>query len=536
MVHTERWNFFNTVPHPQESTSDYVNRLVNVAVDCDFENFSIKGAIMQNLMAHSLVPNLRKAILEDLLDIDKTLVLATKMEAKCAPETTSIKIEVEENLKEKCETDDKEFSFSKMDIIYNNKIKEDYDDDDDHHHNGEQIDGEWPDKEKKKNIYKMKSVDAHLKKLTDNNITLTKKSSIFSVPLIESHLKRGLTEIENDEFSKLLEEGRDMDIYIKIWGHWAQIRNWECASCSHQITGKITKYDDHFKEVHGIRSIYKCEICGEITDEGSNRYRGRKKFIAHLNSHLVEYLCTAPDSLCEFSSSSKAELNEHLEKVHQIKTGYKCEDCDKVFENMSYLKNHRNKIHKPHRSVTCDICGKTYPRESNLKVHMKLVHTDNKKWPCEICGKESCSKSALQIHVNTVHAEDRKFLICDFQNCERSFLSSRGLSLHKQTEHSDVREHVCQVCGNGYKLIKLLKQHLLVHQTDTPFSCEQCGKGFKTKNRLGEHMHIHTGKLPYECGYCGRRIRSLANIYHHLKHHRDQNHPLEREKEYFKVE
>ena len=98
MVHVQQWNFFNTVPHPQESTSDYVNRLVKVAVDCDFENFSIKGAIMQNLLAHSLLPNLRKAILEDLLDIDKTLVLATKMEERFAAETASIKIEIKEEL------------------------------------------------------------------------------------------------------------------------------------------------------------------------------------------------------------------------------------------------------------------------------------------------------------------------------------------------------------------------------------------------------------------------------------------------------
>jgi len=391
---------------------------------------------------------------------------------------------------------------------------------------------ECPNCEKKFN--EKNYVKNHLKVCTEKSVTFIKKSSSFSLIKIEGHLKRELADREKEEFSKLIEEGRDMDIYIKIWGHWNYPRNWECASCSHQMTGKLSMYDEHFQDVHGIRPVYRCEICNEIIEGGG--YKGRGKFIVHLKSHLQEYLCTSDPSLhCPFSSPSKSDLNQHLEKVHQIKTGNMCEECGKTFKSVTILNKHVRDQHKPQPSVSCTICGKTYPRAANLKMHMKLQHEESKSWPCEICGKEMSSKNILQNHIK-IHAQDRKSYVCDYPDCGRSFLASNGLSAHKRTEHSDVKEHVCQVCGKEYKLVRQLKQHLLIHQTDTPFNCEHCGKGFKVMSRLREHINIHTGKMPYECGYCGRRIRSQPNLFHHLKHHRNQNHLLNREKEYFKVE
>jgi len=394
---------------------------------------------------------------------------------------------------------------------------------------------ECPNCEKKFN--EKSYVKTHLKVCTEKSVTYIKKSSSFSLPLIEGHLKRVLADDEKEEFSKLVEGGRDMDIYIKIWGHWNFPRNWECATCSHQMTGKLAVYDEHYQEAHGIRPIYKCEICSEIIEGGGYcRYKGRGKFIDHLKTHLLEYLCTAPQfPSCPFSSPSKVELKQHMEKVHQVKTGNMCEECGKTFKSVTILNKHIRDQHKDQLSVVCTICGKTFPRAANLKMHIKLQHEESKSWPCEICGKEMSSKNILVNHVK-IHSLERKEYVCDYPNCGRSFMSTNGVNCHKRTDHSDVKEHVCQVCGNEYKLIRQLKQHLLTHQTDTPFNCEHCGKGFKVMSRLKEHINIHTGKMPYECGYCGRRIRSQPNLFHHLKHHRAQNHPLHREKEYFKVE
>jgi len=70
-------DFFNTIPN---ITCDYVNRLANIAVDCGFESFSVKGEIMQNLITHSLLPTFRQTVLEEELDFDQTLALAEKFE------------------------------------------------------------------------------------------------------------------------------------------------------------------------------------------------------------------------------------------------------------------------------------------------------------------------------------------------------------------------------------------------------------------------------------------------------------------------
>ena len=106
MVHVLRWNFFKTLPTPQESTSDYVNRLVNLAVDCDFEHLSIKGAIMQNLLAHSMSPYLRQVVLDEELTIDQTITWTKKLEEKCEEEIDLLKMEHKnQNSEEKCADD-----------------------------------------------------------------------------------------------------------------------------------------------------------------------------------------------------------------------------------------------------------------------------------------------------------------------------------------------------------------------------------------------------------------------------------------------
>jgi len=106
MVHVLRWNFFKTLPTAQETTSDYVNRLVNLAVDCDFEHLSIKGAIMQNLLAHSMSPYLRQVVLDEELTIDQTITWTKKLEEKCEEEIDLLKMELKnQNSEEKCGDD-----------------------------------------------------------------------------------------------------------------------------------------------------------------------------------------------------------------------------------------------------------------------------------------------------------------------------------------------------------------------------------------------------------------------------------------------
>jgi len=489
MVHTERWNFFNTVPHPQESTSDYVNRLVNVAVDCDFENFSIKGAIMQNLLAHSGLPNFRQVILDEKLDMDDTLVWAKEMEQKYGDGIVSVKVELDEE---------------ETDFVSNSRN---------------------PD-----NVTSMKQEkceDVKFNFISNYKDGEEKADSDFKINKKEQKQNKINSHNKNKNAFKAEKESVECDLCTKTFNHAYELRNHkasvhegvrhQCDLCTKAFTqkGDLRK---HKKSVHeGVR--YQCDQCDASP---FCQLGGLRKHKASVHEG-IRYPCDQ----CDASLTEPFHLIRHKMSVHEgIK--YPCDQCGKWFKSTLALKRHKESAHENVR-YPCDQCDKVFTLKQKLKQHKASIH-EGTRYLCDQCDYEATQMGSLNIHLRNVHGQDPgKLRMDELENgrfpcdqCDFTAKQKQGLQKHKESIHEGIR-FMCDQCDYECSQKRILHNHIKrIHdKIEETFICDVCSNTYKSKVSLNIHKKtVHEG-FRYECNQCDMKgfldpsqlTRHKANIH-----------------------
>lgn len=98
-------------------------------------------------------------------------------------------------------------------------------------------------------------------------------------------------------------------------------------------------------------------------------------------------------------------------------------------------------------------------------------------------------------------------------------MDSDGTPVIKYRNLNEKPQHICDVCGNVYKMRYSLDNHMRWHRKEKPYDCEICGAAFGLNSQLTRHMRTHTGQKPYECQYCGRRFSDLGTKNKHERTH-----------------
>ena len=93
---------------------------------------------------------------------------------------------------------------------------------------------------------------------------------------------------------------------------------------------------------------------------------------------------------------------------------------------------------------------------------------------------------------------------------------SRSMCNHKKT-HAGFRPFQCDSCESAFYLQNTLDNHKKrFHGTrGNQFACSVCEKTFYQSSGLKEHMVVHTGERPYSCDSCGSKFKRGS----HLKQH-----------------
>ena len=114
-----------------------------------------------------------------------------------------------------------------------------------------------------------------------------------------------------------------------------------------------------------------------------------------------------PCQFCNKEYSINFHLKQHIRNVHEEKTKYKCDYCDKTFSKECDLSVHNDKhihtVHEGLKNYMCDTCEKSFTHKGYLKKHILTIHEGHRDYKCNFCGKFFTHAHVLKTHIRTVH-------------------------------------------------------------------------------------------------------------------------------------
>ena len=266
-----------------------------------------------------------------------------------------------------------------------------------------------------------------------------------------------------------------------------------CQFCTAKDFEKKSELIHHFDEVHGSHSQVeclqcKCDIPGGLRD-------------------FMEHVSTTHQGFTMKESLGKLKLNRSILKMKKKKIK-RSMSADRIFITSSLVRCTRceqkipSSIYKDHlmqcRSKkrrrknshdTCRVCNKVVA-SVRLKQHLMSVHSVGETIQCEYCPEKFFKKYHQQIHMKRVHSiniiKKEKKLSCVI--CLKRFINNYTLRQHINAVHEDKRDHLCDICGAGFKMASVLRVHKRSHSGLRPYKCKICGKAFIRVTECKMHL------------------------------------------------
>ena len=315
--------------------------------------------------------------------------------------------------------------------------------------NNEYKEVKWKKEAKNKVLFKVKS-----------ETFIRKAKSSFTLEDIEKRLDN-LDEKTRAEFKVLIDEGRDEEIYRKIFGGLNTNRDWVCIYHKNgKFQGKRQEFEKHFKEEHKKSIIYTCELCQKSSKKFS-------QFLEHLReSHYKEVQCGA----CNLSYSNSSKLLTHLLKTHG-EGGFACDLCEKKLATRHYLKAHKAADHSSAMfpCTTCSKCFKTKKRvEKHEQIHSRLPKDKKRRIKMKAC--EDCGRMVSSIKFSLHKKFHKKDASLQCQKCQKFFYSPNAVKKHVKAVHNGIRDYSCKDClftsnSSWHLQLHISKVHLNILDT-----------------------------------------------------------------------
>jgi len=286
------------------------------------------------------------------------------------------------------------------------------------------------------------------------------------------------------------------------------------------------KYSAHIKKLHAGEA-FRCKnlrCCTFFKSEEDRQKHDEEK-------HAENYCC----ALCDYKAPNRCRIMNHL-KLNHFPKEVKCPKCPKLFANKAALSVHLLSWHEskkcPHCNQTksyldshlvttiCPICSQTFPCKKLFSDHKhkdaKVVHE------CLECGEKFKIGSSLKYHINLRHKFGKKWDGYKCKYCKNLFRDLNYLRSHQQSEHFDLMEHKCEICGEPFDLKEKMLRHVSNKHKIGGFECELCEKRFHRKYLLVKHFlnqHFNNPSQFVECADCGQIMNKIKFANHFIRKH-----------------
>ena len=319
------------------------------------------------------------------------------------------------------------------------------------------------------------SIESAFKVATENYEKKTFKKHSGWKTFKEKFSSGDAQKCENCDFKTSKHEQMRQHIVIKHSG----VKN-KCTYCdyTHYFPNRVKIHENHVhKKIPRRTGSYSKK---KIVCRNSQCPQVGTKECDFLESHCRQFCMK-----CKFSTKRTADLNSHIQSVHDGKV-YTCEECQYSNSSRRRITLHIRSVHEG-VVFSCDQCQYSAPEKRNLTDHIRTVH-DMADFTCKICKVLMKTGKSLKRHELQTH-EPRMFS-CD--QCKFSTKRKTDLSYHIQGVHEGMI-FSCKQCQFTTKTKRLLNQHThRIHEARITLKCEHCNYSPKTKRDLVFQAKVHT--------------------------------------------
>ena len=252
-------------------------------------------------------------------------------------------------------------------------------------------------------------------------------------------------------------------------------------------------------------------------------------------------------SECNFAFSTRENLRIHFQNVHtdlSVNGGDTAHRGELSKESNTAitpeeetdeteLSSNDDKIHNRsdleirERKYKCTQCPFKTDRKASMNRHIKAVHKNIRNHICDKCGNAFFSKKDLIQHRDSVHKMGEQKFKCE--QCPYTTFRKSNLKRHTEIVHEKIKKHICGECEYATYEIRSFNYHMTsAHgKGDKKFKCKKCPFSSALNHILVRHNDsVHEKIKNHACSECDYAASQKSHLRHHMEfvHEKIKNH------------
>ena len=144
---------------------------------------------------------------------------------------------------------------------------------------------------------------------------------------------------------------------------------------------------------------------------------------------------------CDYKTTDKCHLNEHIKAVHHKIKDFLCEQCSYATSRKSNLVKHIDKQHGRNleekvKMLTCPKCGEHFAGQDKLNDHVANIHPELKRLRCHLCSFQTKDGSHLKRHIKAIHDKIKDH---NCPHCTDTFSDKSNMLKHIKAVHLKIK-------------------------------------------------------------------------------------------------